>query len=255
MINEMSLNLQWWMWWSNPLLNAHASQLHKIPLQTTSPSGIDYYDLLRVRSIVDAPDLPDAMLEKRSLLKMLAFVDEELMVKTLQRLVVLTMDRSMLHARPQDWEVQFGVRSPETIRRLVQARQELPGLFFSWQDSTCTLLSLQKIDTPLQLNMQERVALGLGVYLKTFYPKIYQRWVLTRSADIEKLCRQLEKLPGDSEDVFFAWMQQDIEALWAEATVSFQEVELDEPEDEFDENAPEYAPLNKDDFFGGSNHA
>lgn len=231
MIGELTYSSRWWAWWSNPAIRFHDE--HRIQLARTQEqlSQIDYFDLLQLRSSLNLPDLPDDLLASRPELRSLAIENGEVLEKHLVRFALFSMDSSILHARPQDWETSFGVYSADLIREIVVLKHEFPSQLLQWQESMARHIthSLKK-----KLLLNDRIRLGLAVYLRSYFPRFYSRWQLTQGIEIVNWADSLETISPELWEVVDEWSNASFNAFHSEVFAPFDTVEFDFPADDED---------------------
>jgi hypothetical protein len=219
MIGDLTYASHWWAWWSNPVNQIHEDHKNTLPLTNDQLENIDYVHLLQIRSTLSLSDLPDELLETRMELRSLALATPAQFDQHLVRFALFTLDSSILHARPQDWESSFGVTSPELIREIITLKNDLPTELIQWQEGVARYLtnSLKK-----QLLIQERARVGFAIYLRSFFPRMYSRWLLTQSNEILEWANALETIPTDLWDVIDNWSSPSLVALHTEIYATFE---------------------------------
>lgn len=236
MTGDLTYTSRWWAWWSNPAIHIHEEQGTLLGLTAEQMNRIDYFDLIQLRSSLNLPDLPDDLLIARPELRSLAFQNDQAMESQLLQFGMFTLDSSILHARPQDWESSFGVTSPELIRQIITLKNELPGQLAAWHDATARHMAnaLKK-----KLLLTERIRLGLAVYLRSHFPRFYSRWQLTQSKEIVGWANALEPMPPELWEVVDPWSAHAIQAFHQDIYSPFEiiEFELSLDDDQQDNNA------------------
>jgi hypothetical protein len=239
-IGELTYASSWWAWWSNPLKGMHEDFIKLLPLSQNQSPAIDYFSLLQLRSSLSLPDIPDKLLQDRPELRSIALANNEALDRHLMPFGVFTLDSSILHARAQDWESNFGVSSPDTIREIITLKSELPAELGQWQEGVARRLAnaLKK-----QLFLNDRAKLGFAIYLRSFYPNLYTRWLLTQSSELGQLADTLDTIPVDLWDVIHTWSEAPVQALHADLFEPFKDPEFEMTfDDDFNE---EIAQLDK----------
>ena len=245
MTGELIFSSRWWAWWSNPLIAIHEEHRVSLPLTKEQLDNIDYFNLLQLRSTLNMPELPDDRLILRPELRSIAIATNSVLEEHLQRFALFSLDASILHARPQDWESSFGVNSPEVIREIIVLKNDLPEALIQWQESAARHMAntLKK-----QLFLHDRIRLGFAVYLRSYFPKIYQRWQLTQTKEIIDWSNDLEPIPQELWDVIDHWSEAAFCALHSEVYSHHEVLELNfDPDGTSDNSIEEIDFLHKED--------
>lgn len=239
MNDSLRFATQWWAWWSNPTLKIHKEQLAVLPVTTQQVQKLDYFKLIELRSILALPERPDEFLSEKLELRSLALATTEQLQHHFMKWAVWGMDTSILHARAQDWQANYGLTSPDSIREIVMLRNEMPGEIYVWHDTFANQLKMLNA-SPVHIG--DRALLSLAIYLKSFFPQLYARWKLTVPLGISSLASKLESIPLDLWDTFNSLTSEAIGLLHNEIQLPFVKDELIMPDlegldelNEFDE--------------------
>jgi hypothetical protein len=250
MINELQFASQWWVWWSNPLIGIHPEQKVKLGLAPSASNDLDYFQLLQLRSSLSLADIPEEGMLQKPDLCYLALANSSQLEAHFISLAVWSLDSGILHARAQDWEANYGVTSPQTIREIIESRKEISSQLYVWHDSFAGQLRMLHSQA---LHVSYRSLLGLGIYLKSFTPQFYERWVLTQSATIQRVIGQLDPIPVDSQESADQWITPCLKNLIQEIQQAFPADDLEMAEfNELDEFSIED---NSAESIGGETHA
>lgn len=244
MINELQFGTQWWVWWSNPLIGIHPEQKLRLEIAPSVLSDIDYFQLLQLRSSLGLADVPEEGVLQKSDLRYLALASSIQLEAHFTSLAVWSMDSGILHARAQDWEASYGVTSQQTIREIIESRKDISNQLYVWHDGFVSQLRMLH-SQPMHVNY--RSILGLGIYLKSFTPLFYERWVLTQPTSTQRVIGQLDPIPANSQESAEQWInpclknlmtaiQQDFPADDLEMS-EFNEMDTFSSEDSSDEGA------------------
>lgn len=223
MMDDPRFGTAWWAWWSNPLRGMHEDHKFCLPLTNAQLSTLDYFQLIQVRSVLGLPDTPDEQLSSKLELRCLALARLSQVSAHFLPLAVWSLDSSILHARAQDWEAYYGVTSPEQIREMVVLRNDLPRELYVWHDGFSAQL---KQLMPRAIPLQERALLGLGIYLKSFYPAYYARWMLVLPIELTNTLGKMEGIPLDYFDCIDQLTNSSILGLCNEVLKGFQPGDL-----------------------------
>lgn len=226
-MNSLNYSGTWWAWWSNPALGMHDDHLPTMPLPPRDLKTIDYFRLLELRSALSFPDVPDDLLSDRPELRAAVTAPPGLLMKHLVRFAVLSLDSSILYSRAQDWESNYNVNQPDMIREIVTLRNDLPMTLANWQGSFCSQMK-QAITQPVFL--EERMLIGFAMYLRSYFPALFKRWVLTKPIAITRWANMLEPLPLEFWDTVDTWCRPSIQALHDEVFLPYTEENLEFPD-------------------------
>ncbi|MCR2747242.1 hypothetical protein [Limnobacter parvus] len=236
MNGSLRFDTQWWAWWSNPLVNVHDEQLAVLPVITQKTQKLDYFKLFELRSVLALPDMPDDSLDTKLQLRALALASRSQLESHFLKLAVWGMDTSILHARAQDWQSNYGITSPDHIREIVTLRNEMPGEIYVWHDTFASQLKMLNSQPVL---VGDRALLSLAIYLKSFFPLLYARWKLTVPLAISELASKLESIPLDLWETIDSLTSFAIESLHHEIFEPFKADSMEMPDleglDELDE--------------------
>lgn len=224
MTTDLLISSAWWVWWSNPLVRIHNDQLYKLALPLGEVRKLDYFRLLDLRNSLTLDEIPDELIQFKPYLRCLAYATPEQVQTHLAPLALFTLDNSILHARPNDWEEWFGVSSAEQIRDLVAQRGALPARLMAWQDDLSRNLSLNLKN---HLHLADRAELCLGLILKSFTPALFGRWILMKSDRLAMLIKALELINSDLWDPLDQYLDPLLRALNEEASQHLKIVEFD----------------------------
>lgn len=217
----------WWAWWSNPAIHIHDEQLSMVSLPKSILDKIDYFQLLQTRSTLGLSDIPDELLQQRPELRSVLLASAEQVQKHMMQLSTLSLDSSILHARAQDWESNYGIVSPETIREIVTYRNDLPKSFMQWQGIFSSQFN-QSLNQPSFL--AERALLGFAVYLLSYFPHIFKRWALTQPLRIIQWAKNVEPMPLEVWDEMDKWSKPFIEACHQDVYSSYEKDDIEFPD-------------------------
>lgn len=223
MMNDPRFGTAWWAWWSNPLNGMHDDHKLALPFTNTQLRKLDYFQLIQVRSVLGLPDTPDEQLSAKLELRALALASIDQLGRHFLPLAVWGLDSSILHARTQDWDAYYGVTSPEQIREMVVLRNDIPRELYVWHDSFSSQLK-QQLSRPIPL--PERAIISLGVYLKSYYPALYSRWVLLLPLEITHTLTRLEGIPIDYFDRVDQLVGPSLQRLCDELAKEFEQQDL-----------------------------
>lgn len=224
MIAELSLTTQWWSWWSNPLIGIHPDHRLGLDFNLLNTNKIGYFHLLELRSLLGLSDLPDEQILARAELRTLALSQLEIRQPNLYKFSLLTLDSAILHARPQDWEAHFDVKSPELIREIIGLRNEFPEPLLQIQSKTSRHIA-QSLKSHMSIG--QRADLGLGIYLQSFFPKFFARWKLTQSNELNLLLKHSENIPEELWDSTNRWIENELQSLHSSVVSTFEVEEID----------------------------
>lgn len=219
MIEELTLATQWWSWWSNPLIDIHPDHRLGLDFKLLNTNKIGYFHLLELRSLMGLSDLPDEQILARSELRSLALSQPEVRQSNLYKFSLLTLDSAILHARPQDWEINFDVRSPELIREIIGMRNEFPEPLLQIQSKTSRHIA-QSLKNKMSIG--QRADLGLGIYLQSFYPKFFSRWKITQSKEFNALLKHSENIPEELWDTTNRWIENELQSVHNSVLSTFE---------------------------------
>lgn len=222
MMDDPRFGAAWWAWWSNPLRGMHEDHKVALPLTNAQLSCLDYFQLIQVRSVLGLPDTPDEQLTSKLELRSLALASLEQVSTYLMPISVWSLDSSILHARAQDWEAYYGVTAPEQIREMVVLRNDIPRELFVWHDGFAAQL---KQLMPRAVQLKERALISLGVYLKSFYPDFYARWMFTLPIELSNLLEKLDCIPMDYFEQVDQLVHSNIQQLCKEVLRDFVQSE------------------------------
>jgi|GEM_PF-3932017 len=242
------MQMLWWKWWSNPLINIHAEQLERIPFETNHRTGKiqDYFQLLQTRSILELDDIPEPSLQDKPELVCISLGNTATIEKHLLKLATLTMDTSIIHARPQEWNSKFGVSSPEEIRQIIEHYRSIPYRLAKWQFSVASLVNQNDNEI---LTIHTRTLLGLGLVIKSFFPSLFKRWSVTSSRSITSLIKQIDPLEEGLWNETIGWIDTELAALFEETADQYREPAL---EIEQDLLTDEFSPLDIEAIYRGA---
>jgi hypothetical protein len=201
---EIEFSVQFWSWWSNPLIGMHDDHRYRLAWPIVNPRDLSYLSLLEVRRILELDDTPDELLGYHPEMRALAHLSDEEFKTRFQPFSYWLLDASVLNARPQDWEQVYGISSPDEIRDIISQRAALPDALLNWHGNVARTLNLN-LKAPLFLT--DRASVCLLIYLRSFYPRFYRRWKLTQSDAIVQASLLLDPIPQDMWDIFQAWAQ------------------------------------------------
>lgn len=247
---EIEFSVQFWSWWSNPLIGMHDDQRYRLAWPIVNPRDISYLSLLELRRVLELDDIPDELLSYHPEMRALAHLSNEEFKTRFQPFSYWLLDASVLNARPQDWEQVYGISSPDEIRDIISQRAALPGALLNWHGNVARTLNLN-LKAPLFLT--ERASVCFLIYLRSFYPRFYRRWKLTQSDAVVQASQLLDPIPQELWDTFQAWAQpifKGLEEISAEQAVmpefelEFQEDSDDLDLDEFVSEAPQQEQVN-----------
>lgn len=248
MIAELSYASRWWAWWSNPLQGIHIDHKNLLPLTNEQLANVDYFRLLQIRSTLGLLDTPDDLLESRLELRSLAMATPAHFEQHFTRFALFTLDSSILHARTQDWEANYGVNSPDLIREIITLKSEVPPELISWQEAATRYLAnaLKR-----QLFLNERIQLGFALYLRSFFPRFFSRWQLTQNSEIVQWANAIEPIPTDFWDVVNNWAAPSLEAFHKEVFSEFEipefDMAFDDEDNPFDDSEFNFDALTEED--------
>lgn len=229
--------VQWWVWWSNPETGIHPDWKDELQNDPYLDQSDNILALIQKRSMLGLSDVPDEQFANHPWAMALVLAPEELRLSCTVKFGVLTLDNSVLHARPHDWKSQFNVDTAENIRTLIQLKNDIPHPVSRWQDQVANLIANNTSDS---LWITERQKIGLGVYLRSRLPQLWKRWTLTESRMIKQWVERLPLLDEHQLEALETWIADDItpltETVLAEdqQTMMNSELELDELFDELD---------------------
>ncbi len=226
MTESTRFGAQWWAWWSNPIRSMHPENQAVLPLTAMQIQKMDYFQLLQLRSVLALPDMPDTNLEAKPELRSLALASREQIETCFMKWAVWGMDSSILHARAQDWQANYGVTSPDTIREIVTLRNEMPREIYVWHDTFANQLKTLNSKAIL---ISDRTLLSVAIYLKSFFPGFYLRWKLTVPLEISTLTAKLESIPLELWDHMELLTAKDISALHAQVYQPFADEDFEMP--------------------------
>lgn len=231
-----ALSTAWWSWWSNPITGLHdtnrSAMLSALPMSQARP---DFLRLLEMRSILNLPELPDSTLVDRPWLRCLALASVDDCLNHLRPLAALLLDANILRLKSVEWLEQLGVGTPEEIRDIIQMWNEAPSDVKHWSNS------FLRTRTPLELKawtLSHRVQVGLAVYLKSYYPLLCRRWLLTQPHETSLVLSVIEPLLDSHRERIEQWITPHLQRLAASIEPHFIEEipELSlEGEDPFEE--------------------
>ena len=232
----------WWLWWSNPLKALHPSMQPILPFTPATFDGIDYLKLLEMRSFFELHELPDEQLKEHPELQSLALALPQDLSNHLVVFSVLTLDSFILKANASEWENNYGIGSPESARQIIRLWNERPPELTIWQEAMVTWLQANTLH-PCQL--EDRIQLGLAVYLKSCFPKLYRRWQLTLHFDIQMAMKTVPLLAQETLPALQQWVAPSLQNLHTEVCKRFEQedLELSLEDDELDEQLSELRSL------------
>ncbi|WP_334118557.1 hypothetical protein [Limnobacter sp.] len=243
------MQVVWWKWWSNPLINIHADQLERLPFETNRETNkaLDYFQLLQTRSILELDDIPEPSLQDKPELISISLADSATVERHLLKLATLTMDTSIIHARPQEWNSKFGISSPEEIRQIIEHYRSIPYRLSKWQFSVASLVNH---NDNMMLPTHTRTQLGLGLVIKSFFPSFFQRWSITSSRSVTSLIKQIDPLEEGLWNETIGWIDAELAALFEETANQYREPALGI---EHDLLTDEFSPLDIEAIYRGAN--
>ncbi|HEX4878579.1 MAG TPA: hypothetical protein VFV39_01935 [Limnobacter sp.] len=243
-MNELDLfRVAWWKWWGNPMLGIHADHVSSLPfVDIASAADItDYFKLIQVRSHFELPDVPDQAATSNHSILAATLARPDQISAHLTNLAVLTLSSGIIHARPAEWQAKYGVESADEIRKIIEHFRAIPQALSTWHHCAPAHLPEES-----NFGLEQRAVLGLGVFLRTFFPSIYQRWALTQSYDLLKAVKQLEPFRDIHWNEIMAWLEAGFTSLSDEITAAYQEAKIELNENEIEE----FTPLDIDALYG-----
>jgi hypothetical protein len=243
-MNELDLfRVAWWKWWGNPLQGIHPDHISSLPFVGIASSAdlTDYFKLIQVRSHFELPEVPDQAATSNPTILAATMARPDQVREHLTNLAVLTLSAGIIHARPAEWQAKYGVESADDIRKIIEHFRAIPQALSSWHHCAPAYLPEDS-----SFGLEDRASLGLGVFLRTFFPSIYLRWALTQSYDLLKAIRQLEQFREIHWNEIMAWLEPGFNSISDEITAGYQEarIELD------DATIEEFTPLDVDALYG-----
>lgn len=207
---NIQFSVHFWAWWTNPYVDIHDDHRYRLARPIINAKDLDYLSLLEVRRVLELDDTPDELLSYHPEMRALAILSPDEFNSRFMPFSYWLLDASVLNARPQDWEQVYGISSPEEIRDIISQRAALPDALLNWHGNAARTLNLN-LKSPLLL--PDRAAICLLVYLRSFYPRFYRRWKLTRSDLIVHAAQMLDPIPNELWDIFQAWAKPVFDGL------------------------------------------
>lgn len=195
-------SVNWWVWWSNPLIGMHDEQKFNYGLGLLENEEINYYKILELRSQLELEDVPDELLLFHPDVRLFALLSMEEIEEKIGPFAYFLLDSSILHARPQEWEEAYGINSPDQIRNIVSERANLPKELQEWQSSSARSLNL---NLKQSLFYADRAKLCFYVFLLSFFPRLAKRASLIFSEKIIHSAKVINKIPQELWEVFYNW--------------------------------------------------
>lgn len=228
MMDQLRFNSLWWAWWSNPIRQMHSDHHLSLPVSVTVTEEFvpSYFQLLELRTQFSLPAIPDELIASHPHIRLLAIANLKQLESHFSKLAVWSLDSSILHARAQDWQSNYGIADQEQIRQLVVLRNELPRTLYVWHDGFATQLA-QHGKRPMFVGM--RALIGLGIYLRSFFPLFFSRWRLNIPQSCEQLIAKLEPIPSDLLEIADSWLESCWTALKAELEPAFKQDDIEMP--------------------------
>lgn len=237
MTTDLLISSAWWGWWSNPLVRIHNDHLYKLALTIEETRRLDYFKLLEIRNLLALDEIPDELIQFKPYLRCLAYATAEQVANHMAPLSLFTLDNSILHARPNEWEEWFGVFSADQIRDLVAQRAALPKQLSEWHGDLSRSLSL---NLKSHLHLVDRTSLCLGLILKSFTPALFNRWILMHEERLAQLIKVLDPINTELWDPLGQFLHPLLTALNEESSRHLTVVEFDfnltQDDLEFDED-------------------
>lgn len=208
--NDLERSLGFWAWWSNPIVGMHDDYRYRVGIPLVDDQKLDYLTLLEVRGLLELSDTPDDSLLHYPQLCALAIIDPDVLRRIIQPCAVLVLDGSILNARPQEWDENYGVKSADDIRRIITQRGDFPKPIWDWREQIVRNL---QINIDAKRSIDERALLAFAFVLKQFFPAFYKRWKLCHSMAIDQNLAFLDPLPIEYTDTFLAWLKPVLEGF------------------------------------------
>jgi len=234
MIGDIARFGEWWAWWSNPARGIHDDHRFLMALTPEDMKRIDYFRLLELRSAYELQDVPDPLVQAMPEWQSVPWINDTELFEHFWQLGVLTLDTGVLQFTIADWAEAFDVQNADLIRNLVRIRSELPVPIRHWQDEFSRNLT-QTLKNRLAFN--ERIRLSMLIFLKSYLPRLAQRWRLTCSKQVTDLARKFDPMPDEAMEVMLEWIKPSLDATHAVVKAQFDVPEIDmspDPELDFD---------------------
>lgn len=229
-IAELSYSTRWWAWWSNPLTGIHQDHKQGLPYLAQQLDNPDYACLLEIRSLLNLDDCPDMALQEHLLIRALCLATAAEITQCLQSLAILSLDDTILNARPQDWETLYGVSSPELIRHAITQHNQLPDALRAIQNQLASKIA-QKQVAPLMLN--ERIHVVAGAYLRSYFPRLFNRWKLSFRTELIDLISHTKTLPTELFEPLTNWLNPCLSDLHNEVFQQFEIPMFNDTDEDF----------------------
>lgn len=212
-------------------MNVHPTQSAAINLPGTPGPTMDFLRFVELRSVLDLAELPDDAAAEQPWLLSLAIAGTEELDNTQIYFALLSMDSSILRLNGQDWERNYQVKTADEIRRIIQLWNEVPASVKSWTSSFLRQLNPNEAGS---MDLIKRAQLGIAVYLFSYYPNIFKRWVLTVPYEIALQMKITDPLPIDIQSTVERWLNPPLLALLQnledKQSSNIPELELDDEE-------------------------
>lgn len=255
-IHQMSmpttLQIEWWRWWSNPLIQLNDDHHHRMPYppDQSQKLSVDYFQLLQTRSVFELEDQPDQELLQFPEYIAVSVTSIEQQQQHLLKLSALTLDTTIIHSRPQEWEQKFNVKSADDIRKIIEHYRSIPPRLHRWQFQSASLVNQ---NDNLIIPIQIRLKIGLGMVLKGFFPSFFKRWSLNVSDHVLRFVNMTEPMEQSMWNEVHEWMGKEMKALFEEVCQQHGESDIDiELDTDLFTEEESYA-VDVDQLYGGSN--
>lgn len=245
-----TLQVEWWRWWSNPLIGLNSDHQHRMPyaLGTAGKSSVDYFQLLQTRSVLELDDHPDQdLLHYPELISISLSTQKQLEIHLI-KVASLTLDSSIIHARPQEWDQKFNVKSADEIRKIIEFYRSIPVRLNRWQYQCANAINQ---DDRLVIPIQTRMEIGLGVVLKSYFPSFFKRWALKVPHQVVRLVDTIDPIEQGLWKEVHEWIATEVQALFDEINQQHQEPKLEIENDLLLDD--DYTTVDVDQLYGGAN--
>lgn len=245
-----TLQVEWWRWWSNPLIGLHDDQQHRMPytLGKAGRSSVDYFQLLQTRSVLELDDHPDQDLLLYPELIAVSLSSLDQLETHLMKVATLTLDAGIIHARPQEWDQKFSIKSADEIRKTIEFYRSIPIRLSRWQYQCANVINQ---DDRVVISIRTRIEIGLGLILKSYFPSLFKRWALKVSHQVIRLVDTIDPIEQGLWKEVHEWIFTEVQTLFGEINQQHQEPELEIENDLLLDG--DYTTVDVDQLYGGVN--